>query len=223
MEFQNKVSVVAALPRFGEADIKSEPMFFKGSAMRAIAGELGSMPITAAFLAEVEKRWGTLANVLFDSRSHMLMPGMFPCIPGWHTDEAPRPDHLGGQPNLECEEFQAQHMLAVVDTCTGSFTEFAPSPFTLDVRALEALAAETNRTVYKLADAEVSKMGLNAARVGNGEVVEFDCFSWHRGMAAKRRGWRFFIRATKGSPNRVALNERRTQVQVYLPDLTVGW
>lgn len=218
MRFNNKAVHVANLRcEFDARQIEAEPMMFKGDWRGRHSG-----PITHAFLDKVEERWGSLEGVLFDSRAHMLMPGMYPCIPGWHTDETPRPDYLNGQPDLTCADFQAQHMLCVVDAGTGSLTEFVAGPMVLDVSGIENTARNTASNIYKVADRVITSMRPDVAPVASGEVVEFDCFSWHRGMPALGRGWRFFIRATRGS-QRKALNKRRTQVQVYMPDLTVGW
>lgn len=35
-----------------------------------------------------------------DVKVHMLMPGQWPCIPGWHRDMVPRDENLVPQPDL---------------------------------------------------------------------------------------------------------------------------
>src|SRR5581483_8995915 len=53
-----------------------------------------------------------------DTRTHMLMKGMYPCIPGWHCDDFYRPD--GGQPDLENVEKEApqKHYIVVLGDCS---------------------------------------------------------------------------------------------------------
>ncbi len=67
--------------KYNKSDLKSEPMLFR--ATREFARFVGG-PLTKAFLNALD--W---EDCLIDSRVHMLMPGMYPCIPGWHHDDVP--------------------------------------------------------------------------------------------------------------------------------------
>lgn len=139
MLFKNKVVHAGDLKTYTAAQIEAEPMYFKADA-KLFGARIAldpTMPITCDFIRVVERHWGSLNGVLFDSRAHMLMPGVYPCIPGWHTDEAPRPTCLNGQPDLTCGDYEAQHMLAVVDAGTDSLTKFAVTPVNLDVDRIE--------------------------------------------------------------------------------------
>lgn len=66
--------------------IKNEKMFFNSDLV--FAYENGG-PITKSFIDNLPEEWKT--NSVFDSRVHMLMPGWYPAIPGWHHDDVPRP------------------------------------------------------------------------------------------------------------------------------------
>jgi hypothetical protein len=204
--------------------IKDEPMLFRAEPGFAFAhGDL----LTMDFLRAAEKIWGNLDGCIVDSRHHMLMPGMVPCIPGWHTDDAPRsPDYYGGQPNIFTPEYETQHLLCVVDAGTGSLTEFLRGPVELPRGVIEFNYVVDGMNFYKSVDRMVERGTVGGAceRVTpiSGDVVEFDVHSWHRGVPAKARGFRFFIRITRDSRHKVE-NEIRSNAQVYITDTSYGW
>ncbi|MDR5811994.1 hypothetical protein QCE62_00130 [Caballeronia sp. LZ033] len=204
--------------------IKNEAMLFRADP--GFAERTGGR-ITKDFIAAARGIWGDLDGCIVDSRHHMLMPGMVPCIPGWHTDDAPRSkDYCNGQPNIFDPEYETQHLLCVVDAGTGSLTEFLRGTVVLCDRYLENKYLEEGLNFYKTADALIEK-GLTAKtceRVTplSGDVVEFDVHSWHRGVPAKARGFRFFIRITRNSKHKVE-NELRSNAQVYITDTSYGW
>jgi hypothetical protein len=66
-------------------------------------------------------------HVSIDSRSHMLMKGMYPCIPGWHCDDFYRESHEH-QPDL-ANIPPTIHYLVVLGDC--SRTEFAATDLNL--------------------------------------------------------------------------------------------
>ncbi|MFP8823477.1 hypothetical protein, partial [Enterobacter cloacae] len=45
--------------------------------------------VTRAALQAINLR-GDKKHIVVDVKTHMLMPGMIPAIPGWHTDGVPR-------------------------------------------------------------------------------------------------------------------------------------
>jgi hypothetical protein len=97
LRFHSTFTALAPLPTFSIEMIKNEPMFF--SADSDFVKEHGG-PITRRFLASMPSDWIAARDLIWDSRSHMLMPGWYPCIPGWHLDDIPRtrpdgqPDHV---------------------------------------------------------------------------------------------------------------------------------
>ncbi|OXJ32659.1 hypothetical protein CFB82_19940 [Burkholderia sp. HI2714] len=205
-------------------NIKAEPMLFRADPGFAfVHGDL----LTMDFLHAAKDLWGNLDGCIVDSRHHMLMPGMVPCIPGWHTDDAPRSkDYCDGQPNIFTPEYVTEHLLCVVDAGTGSLTEFLDGPVELPQGDIERAYKESGRTFYKSADTFIER-GLVAKdcvhlQPASGDIVQFDAHSWHRGMPAKARGFRFFIRITRNSKHKVE-NELRSNAQVYITDTSYGW
>jgi hypothetical protein len=69
-------------------DIKNEPMFFNCDL--DFAWDNGGN-ITRSFISNLPYDWQD-EGIVFDSRVHMLMPGWYPAIPGFHHDDVPRPD-----------------------------------------------------------------------------------------------------------------------------------
>lgn len=205
------------------ASIKAEPMLFRAD--QRFAWEHGDR-LTREFIQAADRIWGNLDGCIVDSRHHMLMPGMVPCIPGWHTDDAPRdPNRWGGQPNIFDPEYETQHLLCVIDAGTGSLTEFLRGEVWAPELTLEAMRLD-GKNFYKSMDGfiEVGATAQNCERVHplSGDVVEFDVHSWHRGVPAKARGFRFFIRITRNSRHKVE-NEIRSNAQVYITDTSYGW
>lgn len=206
------------------ADIKAEPMLFRASPDFAfVHGDL----LTMDFIHAAEKLWGNLDGCIVDSRHHMLMPGMVPCIPGWHTDDAPRKaDYCAAQPNIFTPEYETEHLLCVVDAGTGSLTEFLRGPVYLNQEVIENKHREEGLTFYKTVDTLIelglAGHGCERVRPASGDVVEFNVHSWHRGIPAKSRGFRFFIRITRNSRHKVE-NELRSNAQVYITDTSYGW
>lgn len=190
-------------------------------------------PWTKEFLEELPEDWQN-ANTRIDSRVHMLMPGWYPCIPGWHHDDVQRtgkdkqPDYFAENP------IRAQHIMMLVGA---------------DVSATELATGETGflipdegtGNVYeqlsKDVDFEIKANRLISSFIPDKTLVQFDDRTWHRGSAAVKDGWRFFIRATKFfredkelsynsyvnvKPPKIS-NEIRHQTQVYLPVIDAGW
>jgi hypothetical protein len=209
--FDSGFSVEAKLPRFLEQDVKNEPMIFSGDYEFSMTH---GGPITRAFLSRLPNRY-----CLIDSRTHMLMPGWYPCIPGWHLDDVPRtrPD---GQPDHLHPAYKAYNIMAIVGD--ASVTEFITGQLALeDIGFYEG-------AVYGKWNAEINRRlaepGCTIAltKVPESTMVTMPFGSFHRGSPATKNGWRFFIRANFNTA-RKASNEIRNQVQVYLPVPEAGW
>jgi len=218
------------LPDFDQKTVKDEPMFF--SAKPKFAWQNGG-PITRAFLAaffgitladyaEWELRDGKVGNFCFDSRVHMLMPGWFPCIPGWHHDDVPR-SRGDGQPNYENPETHAKHCLALVngDICP---TEFAVG--LTEMPHVPEGAGPVYKTWHTCVEMDIASGKLKREQVPSNHLIFFDCNSFHQGTRAVGRGFRWFGRISwdagyeHGRPHH---NEIRRQVNVYLENPMEGW
>lgn len=190
--------------------IKKEPMLF--SADFDYAYEHGG-PITKEFLYQLRKGNN---NWVIDSRVHMLMPGWYPCIPGWHHDDIPR-TRTDGQPQYKEMTYHSDHVMAVVGD--ASLTEFLDEPINLsEVKLGKIIYKEWNNTINK----RIKKEKLKTKQINELDIISFDAFDFHRGMPANKNGWRFFIRASRNT-TRPILNETRNQVQIYMGELEAGW
>ncbi len=151
--------------------------------------------------------------VSIDSRTHMLMRGMYPCIPGWHCDDFYRASK-DSQPNLESvlEEAPATHYMLILGE--NSRTEFLkkdvelPSPREL----LEQFGDK--KPFYLSYDEIIDQINPETVLVEPKNLYSFGPLCFHRGKPATENGWRFFMRATF-SNHREPKNEVRYQTQVY--------
>lgn len=203
--------------------IKHEAMFFRASP--AFAEEKGDL-LTEDFLKAAKSLWGDLDGCIIDSRHHMLMPGMIPCIPGWHTDDSPRePNRWSGQPDIFDPEYTTEHLLCVIDAGTDSLTEFRTGAVILDRHHFEkelSHGANFYKTADYLFESVEPASTQKRIQVRPGQIAEFNSNSWHRGQPAKSRGFRWFIRITRNSRHKVE-NELRSNAQVYITDTSYGW
>lgn len=207
---------------FDELTVKNEPMLFNCDLEHA--KKLGG-PITNAVLEVLPSEWEKVP-VVIDSRVHMLMPGWYPCIPGWHHDDVPR-TRDDGQPNYGPGQFRSQHILCLIngDICptafaSGSMDFEIPPPGSVIYGDLHPVVENATKTGK-----------LNLTSVPSNRLVQFDDRSWHTGTKAIKNGWRFFIRISRYfDPNQnpvqrgnARTNEIRRQVQVYLENPNDGW
>lgn len=197
-----------------QAMVKDEPMFFRADLDFA---EKNGGPLTKAFVAELrnyDKFFHT--NILIDSRVHMLFPGWYPSIPGFHLDSVPR--ELGSkQPNHKNPSYQADHCMMLVGD--ASKTEFALGDVILpEIKEDEVYYKEWHPQVEK----QVNEGKLKKVVAEPGQLIFFDWQAWHQGVKATKRGFRLFIRATAFSTQKV-MNEIRRNAQVYLEAPMNGW
>lgn len=208
--------------RFEQDMVKNEPMLFNCSTMAAF--EKGG-PITKAFLAHLPEEWDGVPLVI-DSRVHMLMPGWYPCIPGWHHDDVPRV-RSDGQPEYEATTDRADHIIMLVNA------EIAPTEFAIGEQSFEV--PPLGKTIYEVwhreVEACVEEGALKLEKAESNVLYQFTDRTWHRGVPAVANGWRFFIRASRyynqgGDPiarRNPRTNEVRKQVQVYMSAENAGW
>lgn len=211
-KFDSRFKYVGEIPIFKMEDIRDEPMLFACDQEHALS--IGGK-ITKAFIEALPDDWKNNPFIV-DSRCHMLMKGMWPCIPGWHVDDVPR-DREDGQPNHINPSYQSEHILCNIGSC--SMTNFA-------VGHLELEEPPLGQTIYGIWHPIVQKMieegKLELHTVQESKLTHFDWQGWHEGTAAKFNGWRMFIRASRNT-NRPYFNERRYQTQVYMPTPYAGW
>lgn len=202
--------------------IKNEAMFFNSSVEYAYNN---GGPITRAFLSSLPIGW---AGGVFDSRIHMLMPGWYPSIPGFHHDDVPRAKKVpvgthfatGGQPDYDNTSYLSEHIMGLVNGAVCP-TQFA-------VGKAEMPSVKDNEVIYKvwhpLVVKQIEDGLLKSAEAPSLHLLKFDWQTFHQGRPAVGSGWRWFGRITRNSDrcNEVS-NEIRHQVQVYLEFPMEGW
>jgi hypothetical protein len=185
--------------------------------------------ITRAAIGAMNLRFDR-KHIVVDTKVHMLMPGFYPCIPGWHTDGVPRGPELNpagkGAPNIFAQDSMASTRYHLLVTGSGCLTKFLTSPLTLNI------PDEPTTDLYKLADGQVRDMfegrdmcGFTAESAPSCTVVEFDWWTLHTGVKATKHEWRYLIRVTETdhfTPQTDLRQVIRTQQQVYVPE-SFGW
>jgi len=146
--------------------------------------------------------------LVVDTRLSMLMPGMYPCIPGWHCDEFYRP---AGIPDLAAAP-DAEHLITVLGGC--SRTRFVTQEIETTL--------EPSTDFYAKLHLEIEAKNPKTAQIEPGDWWRLSQLSPHRGEPATEAGWRYFFRMT-GSNHHTPKNELRTQTQVYLTAPFAGW
>lgn len=179
-------------------------------------------PLTKRFLNALVKKVPQLLDdsVLVDTRTHMLMKGMYPCIPGWHHDFVDR--HKNGQPyygenagGSDIVDIGHRKFYMGLAGANVSATQFYVGTTILSKNNWPA--------VYKRWDDEMNEQDTGRIiEVEDNNIYEFNQLSMHRGVPANKRGWRWSIRVSSGCKES-AMNEIRNQVQVYLPTINQGW
>lgn len=217
LTFPSYVIRGSRMSQYSDEQVKNEPMFFNCSLKFAL--ENGG-PITKEFISKLQghvlgKKW--LEEGVLDSRVHMLMPGWYPCIPGWHHDDVPR-STADGQPNYKNPEYRSVHCLALVNA------HVAPTEFL--VGKIEVPEPERGRVIYEQWDSylmhEKCDGGGKRIKADEDRLYFFNCDTFHRGTAAVENGWRWFGRVSINT-NRKPTNEIRKQVQVYMSAINAGW
>jgi hypothetical protein len=155
--------------------------------------------------------------ISIDSRVHMLMPGWYPCIPGWHCDDFYRPE---GQPALD-SLLPIKHYCVVLGAHVST-TEFLWQPVELPTPVEIYDACGSNHPLYGHYNEMIEERQFKTRRLSSGEVLRFSGLDFHRGLPAESSGWRAFIRVTV-SNHREPKNEIRHQTQVYLTEPFKGW
>jgi hypothetical protein len=214
--FNSRVEYGPKLPVFSQQEVKDEIMLF--SCDTKTARDLGG-PITQAFLNALHEDGVLTKDCIFDTRVHMLMPGWYPAIPGWHHDDVPR-DTPNGQPNYTSPAYHAQHAMALVGA------DVAPTNFALGTFLLTHWKdIPEHKNIYEVWDKELNEIlsePEDRTPAVMNQIIKFDAHTFHEGVAATGNGWRWFGRVSWDT-HRKPVNEIRRQVQVYLEYPKKGW
>ena len=196
------------------AQLEAEPMLFSASV--EFATRHGG-PITSWVLGSLAQLPGSTPDDLHavvDTRTHMLMPGMIPAIPGWHCDGLVRPTKYA-QPIISSRDPRVRHFACFFASAPNvSRTVFSAGPERIDV--------DPDR-VWGSVDEAMSRRPYGPPRVfiqREGEILEFDENTLHRAAPCVEPGWRMFFRL---SFSREAPKDQiRKQTQVYTTS-SKGW
>lgn len=220
--FNSQIGLLPGSFAQGDTDIKNEPMFFNCSFDFAY---WHGGPITKSFLSQLPPGW--TEDVVFDSRVHMLMPGWYPAIPGFHHDDVPRPEipvgqHFitAGQPDYDNPAYRSEHIIGLVNG------DICPTIFALGGCEMPAIAQ--GELIYRRWHEEVVKLieagKLESFEAPSNRLIYFDCDTFHTGTKATGNGWRWFGRISRNTDRvKKITNEIRQQVQVYLEFPMDGW
>lgn len=220
-------STFETLRTFGSAipndAVKNEPMFFNSDLQFAY---INGGRITRAFIDNLPTDWKSCA-VVFDSRVHMLMPGWFPAIPGYHHDDVPRPaipvgQHFAtsGQPDYDNPRYRSEHIMGLVNA------DICPTHFAVGECSMPEVA--NGDLIYRRWHTKVEQLmaegSLDCEAAPDRTLIRFDCDAFHTGTKAVGSGWRWFGRVSRNTDRvNTVTNEIRQQVQVYLESPMEGW
>lgn len=197
--------------------IENEPMLF--NADREFADRNGG-PILKDLLIQVSPLIPRDAPLSIDTRSHMLMRGWYPAIPGWHHDDVDRGEN--GQPDYDGDWLHENRIMICValdadDAPTGSLTEWVDEPVNL------RWPLPDDEPVYRYWDQQIDQEGFRTHTYPSGTIIRFTQESLHRAVPAAGSGWRWFCRITVNPGPRPDAPKVRKQTQVYLPTINKGW
>jgi hypothetical protein len=213
IKINSQIELGYKVDSFKENDLRYEPMLFSCDYWNAYhkGGDA-----TREFLLALPSSWHNNETIV-DSRVHMLMPGWYPCIPGFHHDDVPR-ERSDGQPEYFNPSYHSEHAMILFN---GSIcpTEFALGESEFEDVPLGGIYYKKwhPEVVRKIETGELTKFSAP-----ENQIIFFNDRTWHQGVKAVKSGWRLFIRASRNT-NRKALNEERKQVQVYLENPMEGW
>jgi hypothetical protein len=207
-------------------EVKDTPSLWNASLEDAVkyGGDLTRAALSAMSLVG-DKRY-----VIVDTKVHMLAPGQFPALPGWHTDGTPRlASHVGvenwhaASAELETDEERRRVYGATLHPQNKGLPviaaqEVLDSPrFHLLVTGTGCLTQfldepvwidvpdEPSRELYKQVTRRVRELVESGERKGfdmpSCTAVEWDWWALHQAQAAQEVEWRFLIRVTESDHN----------------------
>ncbi|SDW79703.1 hypothetical protein [Paenibacillus sp. CF384] len=202
--------------------LKNTPQLWNASLDDALkyGGELTKAAIGAMDLRFDRK------HIVVDTKVHMLMPGMCPAIPNWHTDGVPRGKELRPEvkdvPNIHAQEEMTTSRFHLIVTGAGCLTEFVAQPQLIELPdgPHPDLNKLINQATERMRHCE-ENIPLKTVTAPSCQAVEFDWWTIHRGVYATKHEWRYLIRVAETDHMEPQTDLRqilRTQVQVYVPE-----
>ncbi len=230
---RNPIVTAGTIEQPSMDEVRNTPQLFNASLDDALkyGGDLTREAIGAMNL-RLDKR-----HVIVDTKVHMLMPGFYPAIPGWHTDAAPRgpeSNPLNSQgpnpPNLFLQEENSSPRFHLLVTGEGARTDFIAErdidlliPDEPDTSLYKRMTDYIKNCSYSFAPAEYPK--FTYITIPTCTVWEWNWWEVHTAVPATKNEWRFLIRVTEtdySEPESNLRNIIRTQSNVYVPE-SFGW
>lgn len=184
-------------------------------------GDLTRMAIGAANLRHDKK------YCIVDTKVHMLMPGMSPAIPGWHTDGVPRGSRKNPQdkapPDIKMQEAMESPRFHLLVTGTGCLTVFALNEIKLVVPCPPS--TDLYASVDKQMKLAIERDEVKTVEAQSCRVCEWDWWQLHTAKVATIHEWRWLIRITETdyqTPEHDLRRIIRQQQSVYVPQ-NFGW
>lgn len=223
MKFNSQIQELQPFFIGDNSEIKDEPMFFNCDLQFAFKN---GGQITKQFIDALPEEWLD-GKCVFDSRVHMLMPGWYPAIPGYHHDDVPRPEiatgqHFitAGQPDYINPRYRSEHIMGLVNA------DICPTVFAIGECDMSDIPE--GELIYRQWDAEIKEQLqqgiIQLELIKDRTLTYFNCDTFHTGQKALSNGWRWFGRVSRNTDrvNKIT-NEIRKQVQVYLEFPMEGW
>ncbi len=181
---------------------------------RAVQAALSSAPLLYA-----------RDNVIVDVKVHMLMPGMVPAIPGWHTDGVPRCESGSPSGPLAPDLRRQEGVLSPIYHLFYAGCD-APTVF-LNERDVELdVPADPSADLYSRITKEVTARDtLERVELPDLSWWTWDWWELHSAQPSRDRGWRMLIRITESDFIEASSDLRdviRMQQQAYVQD-AFGW
>lgn len=205
----------------GEPEIMATPGMLNASLQDAVmyGGDVVRDALSSCPLV------GNRKHTIVDVKVHMLMEGMVPAIPGWHTDGVPR--HESGSPSgpllpdlsrQENRNSPVHHLL--VAGCD------APTVFVENRDVLLDVPCEATSDLYAhVTKAMNSRDDLTRMEIPMGEWWTWDWWELHSAQPSREKGWRVLIRVTESDfvkPKDDLRDVIRTHQQAYIQG-EFGW
>lgn len=214
-------SIVGSVqPTYKIEELEAEPMLFSSSISFAI--ENGG-PITRSILNQLASfKCPSYLYPVIDTRVHMLMPGQYPAMPGWHGDAYPRIDY-NSQPDVFKEDPNVLSFVCVIDDGTNcSLTKFLTKPVTVKINPFRVWKSvhDTVENSLSLSEA-LGTLDTDIFMAQAGTIYQMAQSQLHTPTPAICRGWRMFFRMTfyQHPPK----SKIRNQTQVYVIESGGGW
>jgi hypothetical protein len=193
--------------------IMNQPMVYGGSWgwTRKYGGYLANLVmdrINESVMSQILHHALAGYHPVIDTKVVQLMPGQYPCIPGWHCDGVIRKAR-GEQPDLNTLNEHVMHYVCSFCSEDTSKTSVMLDSINLDV---------DENNVWSSVNEQVKPNRVKHLR--SGQVGMFTRDRLHQGTPATKRCWRYFFRLS--FYHMPAMNQLRKQVQVYT-DVGKGW